>query len=83
MIDSKLNKIYESVQYKQLISRIQFVLFVIFLFVISTNITVPGINLEVWRQFISGSGNLFAFFGLFTGGALNNFAITSLGIIPY
>lgn len=83
MIDSKLNKIYESVQYKQLISRIQFVLFVIFLFVISTNITVPGINLEVWRQFISGSGNLFTFFGLFTGGALNNFAITSLGIIPY
>jgi preprotein translocase subunit SecY len=83
MIDSKLNKIYESVQYKQLISRIQFVLFAIFLFVLSTNITVPGINLEVWRQFISAGGNLFAFFGLFTGGALNNFAITSLGIIPY
>ncbi len=83
MIDNKINKIYESVQYKQLISRIQFVLFTIFLFVISTNITVPGINLEVWKQFISSGGTLFAFFGLFTGGALNNFAITSLGIIPY
>ena len=83
MIDNKLNKIYESVQYKQLINRIRFVLISILVFVISTNITVPGVNLEVWRQFISTGGTLFSFFGLFTGGALNNFAITSLGIIPY
>jgi len=79
----KLQKIYESVQYKELINRIRFLIIAVSTFVLMTNIVVPGINLEVWREFIRTQGNLFTFFGIFTGGALYNFSIISLGIIPY
>lgn len=79
----KLQKIYESVQYRELINRIRFLIISVLTFVLLTNITVPGINLEIWREFIKNQGSLFTIFGIFTGGALYNFSIISLGIIPY
>ncbi|MEN3014666.1 MAG: preprotein translocase subunit SecY [bacterium] len=79
----KLQKIYESVQYRELINRIRFLIYATATFVILTNIVAPGVNLEVWRQFITNQGTIFTFFGIFTGGALYNFSIISLGIIPY
>lgn len=79
----KLQKIYESVQYKELVDRIRFLIVAVLTFVVLTNIVVPGINLEVWRDFIKTQGSLFTLFGIFTGGALYNFSIISLGIIPY
>ncbi|MFN3477968.1 MAG: hypothetical protein ACK4ZM_01200 [bacterium] len=82
-VNVKLEKIYESVQYKELINRIRFLIISVATFVLLTNIVIPGINLEVWREFVRGQGNLFTLFGIFTGGALYNFAIISLGIIPY
>ncbi len=81
--DVKLQKIYESVQYKELIDRIRFLIIAVATFVLLTNIAIPGINLEVWREFIRSQGSLFTFFGIFTGGALYNFSVISLGIIPY
>ncbi|MCX7758953.1 MAG: preprotein translocase subunit SecY, partial [bacterium] len=79
----KLQKIYESVQYKELINRIRFLIIAVSTFVLLTNIVIPGINLEIWRDFIRNQGGLFTLFGIFTGGALYNFSIVSLGIIPY
>jgi preprotein translocase subunit SecY len=46
------------------------------------HINVPGVNLKVWNQLLE-QGVLFQFLGMFTGGALNNFAITAMGITPY
>jgi preprotein translocase subunit SecY len=51
-------------------------------FVLSVHITVPGVNIEVWNRLLE-RGELFKFLGMFTGGALNNFAITAMGITPY
>ncbi len=79
----KLQKIYESVQYKELVNRIRFLIVAAATFVLLTNVVIPGINLEVWREFIKNQGSLFTLFGIFTGGALYNFSIISLGIIPY
>ena len=52
------------------------------IFVLTVHITVPGVNLEVWRSLLR-QGVLFQFLGMFTGGALNNFAIGAMGITPY
>lgn len=51
-------------------------------FVLMVNITVPGVNRNLWRQMLS-NGELFEFLGMFTGGALNNFSIVAMGITPY
>lgn len=82
-VNVKLEKIYESVQYKELINRIRFLIVAVSTFVLLTTIVIPGINLEVWREFIRNKGSLFTLFGIFTGGALYNFSVISLGIIPY
>ncbi|MFP4497297.1 MAG: preprotein translocase subunit SecY [Vulcanimicrobiota bacterium] len=52
------------------------------IFALTVHITVPGVNLPVWRSLLDKPG-LFQFLGMFTGGALNNFAITAMGITPY
>ncbi len=69
-------------KYQELVKRIRFLLIAIIVFVFSTHLTVPGVNLEAWQTFLK-QGELFAFFGLLTGGALQNFAVTAMGITPY
>ena len=45
-------------------------------------ITVPFINAEVVKSFVS-SGSLFGFLDLMSGGAFQNFTIFAMGVIPY
>lgn len=52
------------------------------LFVLTTHITVPGVNIKVWQTLLA-QGEIFKFLGMFTGGALDNFAIGAMGITPY
>ena len=51
-------------------------------FVMMVYITVPGVNRQLWQTMLA-SGELFEFLGMFTGGALNNFSISAMGITPY
>jgi len=47
-------------------------------------IPTPGINLEAMREFSRQmGGTLFGMIDLFSGGALSNFSIFALGIMPY
>jgi preprotein translocase subunit SecY len=52
---------------------------------VGTFISVPGIDTSALKSlFASGGGNsLLGFVDLFSGGALTNFSIFSMGIIPY
>lgn len=52
------------------------------IFVLMVHISVPGVNLRVWQNLLE-QGVLFQFLGMFTGGALDNFAIGAMGITPY
>jgi preprotein translocase subunit SecY len=68
--------------------RILFTLGALLIFRLGTWIPVPGIDrsslsaiFESIRQ--SAGGNIFAFVSLFTGGALEQFSIFALGVIPY
>ncbi len=84
MVSAFLN----SVKIPELRRRILFTLAVIVVVRLGAAITTPGVNpavLQAWFETSaqSGGGGVAALFNLFSGGALENCAIFSLGIMPY
>ncbi len=64
--------------------RIFFVLGMIFVFRLGAHIPTPGINIQAMNNLIQAeAGGFLGFYDLFSGGALRNFTIFSLGIMPY
>lgn len=64
--------------------RIIFTLVMLAVYRIGVQIPTPGINGEALAAFFTEkAGNLFGMFNLFSGGALENFSIFALGIMPY
>jgi preprotein translocase subunit SecY len=62
--------------------RILFTLAVIGVYRIGAHIPVPGVDLERVQDIIEGQAAL-GLLNLFSGGALENFAVFALGIMPY
>jgi preprotein translocase subunit SecY len=83
MVSAFLN----TVKIPELRRRILFTLAVIVIVRLGAAITTPGVNqavLQEWfRSTADKSGGVAALFNLFSGGALENCAIFSLGIMPY
>jgi len=76
----------------ELRSRILFTIGALIVFRIGTHITVPGIDMAELNRFFDnilskggegGIGALLGLLNLFTGGALKQFAIFGLGVMPY
>lgn len=72
----------------ELRQRLLFTLAMIVLIRIGSAVTTPGVNAEVLRQWFLntadvGQGGVASLFNLFSGGALANCAIFSLGIMPF
>jgi preprotein translocase subunit SecY len=64
--------------------RIIFTLLMLAVYRVGVQIPTPGINGEAVAAFFAEkAGNLFGMFNLFSGGALENFSIFALGIMPY
>lgn len=63
--------------------RIFFTLAIIALVGIMTIIPCPGVNTEALKKTFENSGNILGLFNMFSGGALGNFAVGALGIMPY
>ncbi|SDP27023.1 preprotein translocase subunit SecY [Desulforhopalus singaporensis] len=64
--------------------RILFTLIMLAVYRIGVQIPTPGINGEALAAFFAQqSGTLFGMFNMFSGGALENFSIFALGIMPY
>jgi len=64
--------------------RIIFMFLMLAVYRLGTFIPVPGLNLQVIRDFFGRSGGgIFGLFSMFTGGALSNGSIFALGIMPY
>ncbi|CAM3142870.1 preprotein translocase subunit SecY [Streptobacillus felis] len=70
------------VQTRELRKRVLFTLGCFLVARIGVHIPVPGINMELFRDFTGGS-SLAQFLNLFTGGAVQRASIFSLGITPY
>jgi preprotein translocase subunit SecY len=84
MVSAFLN----SVKIPELRQRILFTLAVIVIVRLGAAITTPGVNAAVLQEWFRGAseqtgGGVAALFNLFSGGALENCAIFSLGIMPY
>ena len=67
-------------------NKVLFTLFVIVLYRLGANITVPGIDFSAIQQIqqrAESQGGALGFLNLFSGGALTQMAVFALGIMPY
>jgi preprotein translocase subunit SecY len=68
----------------ELRKRIFFMLGLLAVYRLGSQIPTPGINIARWEQFFgSASGSIFGFFDLFAGGNIRRLTIFALGIMPY
>ncbi len=63
--------------------RILFTLGMIAVYRAGIFVTIPGIDRNVLREYIGSQGGMLGMFNLFSGGALEQASIFSLGIMPY
>ncbi|MGN7360904.1 preprotein translocase subunit SecY [Paenibacillus sp. SAF-054] len=63
--------------------RILFTLFVLIIYRIGSFVPVPGVNKDVLEQTNQQGSQLFGLLNTFSGGALHQFSIFALGIVPY
>jgi preprotein translocase subunit SecY len=63
--------------------RVIFTLAMLAVYRVGVFVTVPGVDRNVMRQTVAKQAGLLSFFNMFTGGALENFSIFALGIMPY
>ncbi|WP_048601047.1 preprotein translocase subunit SecY [Rubeoparvulum massiliense] len=63
--------------------KILFTLFALIIFRLGSFVPVPHINTDILKQFNDDQANMFGLFNLFAGGALENFSIFAMGIMPY
>jgi preprotein translocase subunit SecY len=66
----------------ELRQKLIFTLMMFLVFRIGAHIPVPGINLAIIEELISG-GQLLGFFDVISGGAFRNFSIFAMSITPY
>ena len=64
--------------------RILFTLFILAIYRVGVFITIPGVNRAEMEHVVSKStGSFLSMFNMFSGGALEQFSIFTLGIMPY
>lgn len=63
--------------------RILFSLAMLAIYRLGVHIPTPGVDGAVVLQFFQNRGGIFGLFNTFTGGALNQFSVFALGIMPY
>jgi preprotein translocase subunit SecY len=69
----------------ELRKRILFTLFILAVYRLGVFITIPGVNRAEMEHVVTkgGSGSFLGMFNMFSGGALEQFSIFTLGIMPY
>ncbi|OGX60475.1 MAG: preprotein translocase subunit SecY [Paenibacillus sp. RIFOXYA1_FULL_44_5] len=64
-------------------SKILFTLLILLVYRIGTFIPVPNINTDVFKQLDQQQSGVFGLLNTFSGGALKNYSIFAMGIMPY
>lgn len=76
--------LFSAANIPELRKRVIFTLFMLFVYRMGVQIPTPGINGEALSAFFAkNASTLFGMFNMFSGGALENFSIFALGIMPY
>jgi preprotein translocase subunit SecY len=69
---------------KDLVNKIFITLWFIFIYRLLAYVPVPGVNVDVIKQFFDGNeNNALGLFNMFSGNAVERLSIISLGIMPY
>ena len=68
---------------KELRQRIIFVLLILVVYRLGAHIPVPGVDPAEIARFFEGDDTLFGLFNVFAGGALEQFTVFAMGIMPY
>ena len=63
--------------------RILFTLGMLAIYRLGVHVPTPGVDGQTVLQFFQSKGGIFGLFNTFTGGALNQFSVFALGIMPY
>jgi preprotein translocase subunit SecY len=87
-VSSRVANIFTEIwEMEDLRKRVLFTLGIIGIYRLGIFIPAPGIDREVLSDFFEqqrqGGGNLFGLYDMFTGGALQQFSVFTLGIMPY
>ncbi len=76
--------LFSAANIPELRKRVIFTLFMLLVYRMGVQIPTPGINGEALSAFFAkNASTLFGMFNMFSGGALENFSIFALGIMPY
>ena len=78
-----LSSIVDAFKVPELRKKILFTLAILALYRFGSYVPVPGIPFHEFAVSFENSGVSMAMLDLFTGGALSNFSVFSLGIMPY
>ncbi len=78
-----LRSLIDAFKVPELRKKILFTLAILALYRLGAYIPVPGIPFNEFATSFANSGASMAMLDLFTGGALSNFSVFSLGIMPY
>ena len=78
-----IDAIRNALRIPDLRKKILFTLGIIALYRVGAHIPVPGVDPASMKDLVSGAGSTLGLLNLFAGGALENFAIFALGIMPY
>ena len=70
-----------AVQMKEIRKRLLFTLSILIIFRIGSQVTVPGVNAGAIQTF--ATTGIFGLLNTFSGGALSNFSLFSMGVSPY
>src|SRR5690349_17948346 len=67
----------------ELRKRIFYTLFMLAVYRVGCFVTTPGVDRNIMQRVVSTQGGVVGFFNLFSGGALENYSLFALGIMPY
>ncbi len=81
-----MNSLVKVFQVAEIRKRVVFTLALLAVYRIGVFVTAPGVDRELMREYVTQGGQGGGFLGLFnmfSGGALENFSVFALGIMPY
>jgi preprotein translocase subunit SecY len=67
----------------ELRARVVFTLGILAVYRLCVFVTTPGVDIQVMREVMQGSGGLLGLANMFSGGAIEQMSVIALGIMPY
>ena len=79
-----MNKFIQVLKTKEIRRRLLFVLLMLVIIRVASQIPLPNVNSEFFKNYFAGSGNdAFRFLNAFTGGGCAKFSLFALSITPH